>query len=213
MANREILKLLAGFRRFQGRYFNSDPSVASLNLGSGQAPKTLVIGCCDSRVDPAILSDAQPGELFVVRNVANLVPPFEEGNGFHGVSAAIEFAVVNLKVSNIVVLGHRQCGGIRALVENSKNRNRGFVDQWMKISAVALTRVKKRYPGADVEVLIRHCEMESILVSIDNLLSFPFVKEAVDEGRLTIMGTYFDLESGNLMTYSPEAGHFALVEL
>src|SRR5271155_4026926 len=103
---------MAGFRKFRDKYFaNEHPLYRRLST-VGQVPKTLIIACSDSRVDPAILTSASPGELFVVRNVANLVPPFQKGGGYHGVSAAIEFAVVNLKVENIIVMGHRQCGGI-----------------------------------------------------------------------------------------------------
>ncbi|MGZ3724040.1 MAG: carbonic anhydrase, partial [Bdellovibrionales bacterium] len=113
MSRKELLRLVSGFRRFREKYFDPEDS---LYRKAGQAPKTLVIGCSDSRVDPAIITSSGPGELFVVRNVANLVPPYETGGGLHGVSAAIEFAIVNLKVENVVILGHRQCGGIRALV-------------------------------------------------------------------------------------------------
>ena len=116
MPKKEIAKLMAGFKLFREKFFEGDnPTYGRLTTG-GQGPKTLIIGCSDSRVDPAIISSASPGEIFVVRNVANLVPPFEKGGGHHGVSAAIEFAVVNLQVETIIILGHRQCGGIRALL-------------------------------------------------------------------------------------------------
>ncbi len=117
MPKKEIVKLLQGFRQFKEKFYNSDdPTYGKLITGQ-QGPKTLIIGCSDSRVDPSLLSGSGPGEIFVVRNVANLVPPCEMGTkGRHGVSAAIEFAVVNLMVENIIILGHRQCGGIRALL-------------------------------------------------------------------------------------------------
>src|ERR1700733_11608814 len=110
MPKKEIAKMMVGFRHFREKFFLSDDNTYGRLTTDGQGPKTLIIGCSDSRADPAIMVGASPGELFVVRNVANLVPPFEKGGGYHGVSAAIEFSVVNLKVENIIILGHRQCG-------------------------------------------------------------------------------------------------------
>lgn len=213
MANREVKKLLAGFRRFQDRYYNSEKENLSKPLSAGQSPKTLMISCCDSRVDPALLTDASPGELFVVRNVANLIPPFEDGNGFHGVSAAIEFAVVNLKVANIIILGHRRCGGIHSLVTGTQVREDGFVSKWMKIADLAHQRILRRMPGADVDTICRACELESIVVSIENLNTFPFVQEALAQNSLQIMGIYFDLESGQLLTYDEFSRQFTQVEM
>lgn len=213
MANREIKRLLAGFRRFQDRYYNTEKESFLKQLAGGQSPKTLMIACCDSRVDPALMTDASPGELFVVRNVANLIPPYEDGLGFHGVSAAIEFAVVNLKVENIIVLGHRRCGGIQAMVTGSKTRTQGFVSKWMKIADIAHQRILRRHPGADVDTLCRACELESIVVSIENLNTFPFVQEALAQNSLQIMGAYFDLESGQLLSYDEFSRQFANVEM
>lgn len=213
MANREIKKLLAGFRRFQARYYGSDSQNDSNSLSAGQSPKTLMIACCDSRVDPALMTDASPGELFVIRNVANLIPPYEDGNGFHGVSSAIEFAVVNLKVANIIVMGHRRCGGIHSLVTGSGNKEHGFVAKWMKIAEIAHQRILRRLPGADVDTICRQCEMESIVVSMENLNTFPFVQEALAQNSLQIMGAYFDLESGQLLTYNEFTRQFTNVEV
>lgn len=205
MRHKEILKLLIGFRKFREQYFRDDKSLYN-NLSTGQAPKTLIIGCCDSRTDPAIISGASPGEIFVVRNVANLVPPFEKGGGHHGVSAAIEFAVQSLKVENIVILGHRQCGGIRALVAGDPVINEGFVGQWMKIASPAKEKILKKYPGESIDIQCRHCEMESILLSIENLKTFPFVQEALTERGINIIGIYFDLESGELHEFKEGQG-------
>lgn len=213
MANREIMRLLAGFRRFQDRYYKVEGTSFAKNFSTGQNPKTLMIACCDSRVDPALLTDASPGDLFVIRNVANLIPPYEEGNGFHGVSAAIEFAVVNLKVSNIIVLGHRRCGGIHALITGNKNKEQGFVDKWMKIAEIAHQRILRRLPGADVDTLCRSCEMESIVVSLENLNTFPFVQDALAKSQIEIMGAYFDLESGQLLSYDEFSRQFTSVEM
>jgi carbonic anhydrase len=203
---------MAGFRRFRQKFFLRRAN-SVYRRAEGQSPKTLIIACSDSRVDPAILSSAEPGDLFVVRNVANLVPPFERDTGFHGVSAAIEFAVDGLKVENIVVVGHRQCGGIRSLFEPSPVRPDGFVAQWMSIADGAKARVLDRMPDADQDTLCRQCEQESILVSLDNLKTFPFVAEAIAQRGLQLLGIYFDLESGVLMQLDQDSRSFVEVEI
>jgi len=214
MSKKEILRLMAGFRKFRDKYFaNEHPLYPRLTTGTGQTPKTLIIGCSDSRVDPAIITSASPGELFIVRNVANLVPPYEKGGGFHGVSAAIEFAVVNLKVENIIVLGHRQCGGIRALMLNQGTQPNGFVERWVRIAQSAKERVLEKHPGADEENLCRHGELESIITSLHNLRTFPFVQEAMDQRGLAVMGIYFDLESGHLFEYDEDHAEFRNIEV
>lgn len=212
--NHEIRRLIVGFRRFRDKYFaNEHPLYQRLTTGVGQTPKTLVIACSDSRVDPAIITSASPGELFVVRNVANLVPPYETGGGFHGVSAAIEFAVVNLKVETIIVMGHRQCGGIRALMMNQSSEPNGFVEQWVRIAQDAKERVMENATSTDEESLCRHGELEGIVTSLNNLRTFPFVTSAIADRGLAVMGVYFDLELGKLMTYDDEQKRFQLVEL
>ncbi len=214
MSKIEILRLMVGFRKFRDKYFaNEHPLYHRLATGSGQSPKTLIIGCSDSRVDPAIITSASPGELFIVRNVANLVPPYETGGGFHGVSAAIEFAVVNLNVENIIVLGHRQCGGIRALMLNHLTQPNGFVEQWVRIAQNAKDRVLEKYKGEDEETLCRHGELESIITSLMNLRTFPFVEAAIKSRNLSLMGVYFDLELGHLLEYDEALGTFRNVEV
>lgn len=209
----QILKMVAGFRRFRERIFLREGSIYSRG-DIRQSPKTLVIGCSDSRVDPAIISSAAPGELFVVRNVANLVPPYESAKtGFHGVSAAIEFAVVHLKVETIVILGHRLCGGIHALVTDSSKKTDGFIGQWMSIAQPAKDKVMLRYPNEDVDSLCRHCELESIVTSIDNLQTFPFVQQAIQERGLQVIGVYFDLEKGELFECDEASREFRQIQL
>lgn len=213
MARKDILKLLVGFKRFRERYFGEAESVYQKLSASGQTPKTLVIGCSDSRVDPAILTSAEPGDLFVIRNVANLVPPFEDAAGYHGVSSAIEFAVVNLRVENVVILGHRQCGGVRALMSGQIGASGRFVGEWVQIAQRAKDRVLQAFPHADFESQCRECEKESIAISIENLKTFPFVQEAIRERGLFIFGTYFDLESGELLEFDEEAASFKPLEI
>jgi carbonic anhydrase len=211
MPKKEIVRLMAGFRHFREKFYLSDDPTYSKLSTRPQGPKTLVIGCSDSRVDPAILSGAHPGEIFVVRNVANLVPPFEIGGGRHGVSAAIEFAVVNLKVEHVIILGHRQCGGIRALLFPEETQAGGFVQQWMKIADEAKSRALAAVPSAEPNELLRCCELESIRTSIENLRSFPFVASAEKDRGLEIHGIYFDLEKGELLELDGPSGKFSTI--
>jgi carbonic anhydrase len=213
MRRRELIRLVAGFKRFRLKYFDGDNSVYRKLSESGQTPKTLVIGCSDSRVDPAILSSASPGELFVVRNVANLVPPFEDNDGFHGVSSAIEFAVVNLKVENVVVLGHQQCGGIRALMNGVPNAQPSFIARWVSIADEAKQIVLKKFPDADGPILCGHCELESIRISIRNLRTFPFIQDAIREREISLVGAYFDMDEGRLLELNEALGSFTAVDV
>jgi carbonic anhydrase len=211
MARKDMLRLMVGFRKFREKYFLPEDSIYS-QLAIRQTPKTLIIGCSDSRVDPAIITSAEPGDIFVVRNVANLVPPYDLTGGFHGVSSAIEFAVLDLKVESVVVMGHRQCGGIRALMLD-QHRPAGFVHQWMRIAQDAKRRVLAKHAGADTETLCRECEMESIVTSIRNLRTFPFIRDAVTERGLNILGVFFDLERGELYEYVEDESKFKLLEV
>lgn len=200
--NTSLYRLVAGFKKFREKYFLQDAvenTVYHRLAFSGQAPKTLLIGCSDSRVDPAILTGASPGELFVVRNVANLVPPCEPSSvGFHGTSSALEFSVVNLKVENIIILGHRQCGGIRALLRGPDENKHSFVSQWMSIVADARKNIIALHPDADDDTKWRLMEMESMKISYKNVHTFPFVKDAIKDRGMNVIAVYFDLELGQL---------------
>lgn len=212
--NKEILKLVAGFRRFRSKYFFGEDALYNKLSHAGQNPKTLIIGCSDSRVDPALISSSSPGDIFVVRNVANLVPPYESANsGFHGVSAAIEFAVVNLKVENVVVLGHRQCGGIRALISGQQRKEGSFVGAWMEIARKAKERVLAKSPKLDFEAQCKECEMEGIVTSLENLKTFPFVLDAIQNRGLSLFGIYFDLEQGQLFEFDELQKSFKQLEI
>jgi carbonic anhydrase len=199
MPRRELARLMRGFRQFKDKFFSGEESPYTKFATGWQGPKTLMIGCCDSRVDPALLANAGPGEMFVVRNVANLVPPYETGGGHHGVSAAIEFAVVNLKVENVIVLGHRQCGGIRALLFPEEAKAGGFLQQWVKMAEPARLRALEHVDSSDPTALWKRCEMDSIQISLDNLRTFPFIEEAVRTRGLTLIGLYFDIEKGEIL--------------
>ncbi|XZG69439.1 carbonic anhydrase [Chitinibacteraceae bacterium HSL-7] len=202
-------QLVDGFRRFQERYYSGDHALFE-TLKDGQSPSTLMIACSDSRVDPAIITDCDPGDMFVVRNVANLVPPFETDGGFHGVSSAIEYAVCVLQVERIVVLGHYGCGGIRALVEGYEQlSDADFVGRWVRIAERARQQVLM--PGDSIEDRLRRCEMAAVGISLDNLMTFPFVAERVNAGKLKLTGWYFSLEQGALYEYDRDARAFCVL--
>jgi carbonic anhydrase len=203
----DIARLITGFRRFQKVYFRGDNELFD-ELKGGQNPNTLVIGCCDSRVDPAILTDSAPGELFVVRNVGNLVPPYEPDAGHHGISAALEYAVCGLQVQHVIVLGHSQCGGIAYLMKNEGAGQSEFIGHWVGMVAAAKQEVEDRLSGKPAEVRQRACEQAAILLSLDNLLTFPWLRERAEKGQLFLHGWYFDLVKGELLSYSPDTGAF-----
>lgn len=206
----EIKKLIDGFGRFRARYFVKEQDTFRQLVDQGQAPKVLIVACCDSRVDPAIITDCDPGDLFVVRNVANLVPPCEEGGHYHGTSAALEFGVCSLNVRHVIVLGHARCGGIRALMNGiSQEEDRdGFIGNWMNIAADARTRVLAELPEASPEARACACEQAAIQGSLDNLMTFPSIRERVEQGKLQLHGWYFDLEEGRLLGLDPGTQRF-----
>lgn len=201
--------LLSGYRDFMnGRYASESERYRTL-AREGQKPETLVIACCDSRTAPEIVFNAGPGELFVMRNVANLVPPYEPDEHFHATSAALEFAVQSLKVKHIVVLGHGRCGGIRAaLAPASEPLSPGdFIGRWMSLVAPAAGIV------ADYEMMTtgeRETALEriSIRFSIANLRTFPCVDILEKKGKLSLHGAWFDISSGELWTMDPATGDF-----
>ena len=207
---KDIPRFLAGFKNFQRTYFCDDNSFFS-NLKKVQTPNVLVIACCDSRVDPAILTGCEPGDMFVVRNVANLVPPYEKTPGNHGVSAAVEYAVKVLAVEHIIVLGHSCCGGIQALMQPRREQLGEFIAPWVKIAEPALLEVNAQLAGKDESLRQRACEQAAVLVSLENLLTFPWVFERVMRGETHLHGWYFDLHKGELLSYLPETGTFELL--
>lgn len=205
---KDLRNLISGFKRFQENYFNSDDTLYQ-RLGQRQIPKVLVVGCCDSRVDPAIITDCRPGDLFVVRNVANLIPPYQPDAHYHGVSAAVEYAVRVLQVEHAIVLGHSQCGGIDALMLSSDENPSGeFIDQWVAIAHPAKEAVQRSLGHKSEDLQHRACEQASILISLENLLSFPWVAERVQSQKLALHGWYFDLTNGELLGYHPHHGEF-----
>lgn len=199
--------LIEGFQRFKHRYFGDDQGLYD-SMKTGQPAKTLMVACCDSRVDPAILTDCDPGDLFTVRNVANLVPPCENDQHHHGTSSAIEFAVKGLGVENIIVMGHANCGGIKGLWESDDLNDSQFIHRWVSIAQEAKDWVKANHSNDSDAVKLKACEQRAVLVSLQNLLGFDFVRERVENGSLTLHGWYFDLTAGELLSYTPGSDKF-----
>jgi len=198
---KDIARFIAGFERFQDKYFGHDRELFD-RLGHAQRPRTMVIGCCDSRVDPATITGAEPGEMFVVRNVANLVPSYEPGGSFASVPAALEFAVQSLEVEHIIVLGHAQCGGVRALMSAAAPGGE-FIGKWVSIAQRARERVLAELPSKPAALQERACEQAAILVSLENLMTYPWIARRVEAGSLHLHGWYFDIGQGELLGYSP----------
>ena len=191
--------LLEGYRRFRANKFETERGRWK-ELAEGQSPRAIVIACSDSRADPATIFDTDPGEIFVVRNVANLVPPFETGGGRHGVSAALEFAVTQLNVPEIVVMGHERCGGISAaltgIFHGAPAGEGGFVHKWMsQIDDRAEAIAREHGTGEDAHRLL---EEVAIRQSLANLRSFPFVAEREKNGTLKLLGCHFSIRDGEL---------------
>lgn len=209
MSQDPIAKLIDGFGIFRGQYYAERREHFRAMLRDGQKPKVALIACSDSRVDPAIVLGTEPGDLFVVRNVAALVPPCEHGGAYHGTSAALEFAVRHLQVSDIVVFGHAHCGGIRSLVEGADApAATEFVTAWTSIAGAAHRRVLATQAQAPIEVRQRACEQSAVLVSLENLTTFPFIRERLENGSLRLHGWYFDLGTGELFRYDSLTSRF-----
>ncbi len=196
-----IDRLIAGFKSFRETYYDEQPDFYRTLVEKGQKPDVMVIACSDSRVNPSIVAKAEPGELFVLRNVANLVPPYEPDSHYHGTSAALEFAVRDLEVAHVIVLGHSHCGGIRCLCEgHGDGEEREFLDGWMSLVERA------RDDALEGEVRLRHMEREAVKISLANLQTFPWVKRRVEDGRLKLHGWWFDLEAGELLAHQAQGG-------
>ncbi|HEY0674459.1 MAG TPA: carbonic anhydrase [Longimicrobiales bacterium] len=199
-------RLIEGLRRYQREQLPRLRERFAKLAAEGQKPTTLFIGCSDSRVLPNLLTDSGPGEIFMVRNVGNFVPPFEEDAGFHGVSAAIEFAVLTLEVTDIVVCGHSDCGAIRALYQPVEQLS-PHVKSWLELGRPAMTSVIE-----SEEERLRHTERLSIIVQLERLLSFPMVRERVESGRLTLHGWYFIVATGEVRILDFATGNFVAPE-
>jgi carbonic anhydrase len=203
--------LLEGYRTFTTQRLPTEQTRYRELSERGQSPEVMVIGCCDSRVSPEVIFDAGPGELFVVRNVANLVPVYEPDANAHGVSAALEFAVVVLKVKHIVVLGHAQCGGVRAFIDHAAPLSPSdFIGRWMSLFIKPGEQVEKREQESYEDFVLR-IEKAAVHRSLENLMTFPFVKKAVESGAMSLHGAYFGVKEGSLAVLDRDAKEFRRV--
>ena len=203
--------LLSGYRRFRQTGWSRERDRWS-QLAEGQSPKVMVIACSDSRVDPAQIFDARPGEIFVVRNVANLVPPFEPDSNYHGVSAALEFAVTQLEVEELVVMGHGFCGGCAAALtgqfDDAGHGAGHFIAHWIGMLSEARDRIRARHPALD-RAAFQEMELEGVRLSLRNLRSFPWVRGREETGRLKLHGAFFAIADGILHLCDESSGGFA----
>jgi carbonic anhydrase len=206
----DFATLIQGYERFKSKDWHTQRARWA-ELAEGQSPKVMVIACSDSRVDPAMIFDTSPGEMFVVRNVANLVPPYELGGGRHGVSAALEFAVTQLDVPEIVVMGHGGCGGCRAALEqsfkNAKPGEGGFISRWIDLLDEAREKVIHDHGMSDNA--LRAMEHEAVKVSLANLRTFSCIREREADGRIKLHGAYFAISDGKLNLLDEARGTFA----
>ncbi len=195
---RGMKRLLEGYQRFRVHRWHEQKALYR-ELDKGQTPHACVLSCCDSRVDPAAIFDAEPGDLFIIRNVANLVPPYKPGEGLQGTSTAIEYAVRMLKVETLLVLGHERCGGVAAAVQPPPG-DTAFIERWIHLLDAA-----KEKAGGSTDAI----ELESIKVSLARLMTFPFVADAVANGTLSLAGARFSIFKGRLEILNPASGEFA----
>ena len=201
---KKLGNLLSGYLKFRQKYVEDEKTLMHELHTQGQSPQVMVVSCCDSRVDPALILQCDPGDLFVVRNIANIVPPYETDSAHHGTSAALEFGIKSLQVKHLIIMAHSECGGIKAWVENkkscdaAKNAKEGFLDNWLSIIDVP------DYQNLEVN----DCAKFALKNSYNNCLSFPWIKEKLDNKLLEIHLWFFDIKSGNIQMYSWQENKF-----
>lgn len=194
--------LIEGYQRFREGYFEQNRQQLADLAHLGQSPKVAIIACCDSRVDPSVITDSTPGDLFVIRNVANLVPPCEGEGAWHGTSAALEFAVCGLEVEHIIILGHARCGGIRSLLQDQENKSDNkFISSWMSIVDEAREQALAKNELQSLDEQAHACELDAIKISLRNLQTFPWIRERVEKNNLQLHGGYYDMMSGDVLHY------------
>lgn len=204
-------RLIEGYRRFRAHNYAHEVEEWR-KLAEGQRPRTMVVACSDSRVDPATIFSASPGELFVVRNVANLVPPFSNDMLHHGTSAALEFAVRTLEVEQIVVMGHGECGGIRACLDTARGGPVSyFIGPWVEIAAPARDEILRTRNWISDQDARHALERAAILLSLENLETFPFIREAMEARGLRLDGAWFAIAEGELNWLDRPSGQFRRV--
>lgn len=212
----EALKnLISGYKKFRQNYLSSKFEANRQELSKGQNPKVMIISCSDSRVNPAVLTHAGLGEIFSVSNVANLVPPYKEGKEtHHSTSAAIEFAVNSLKVEHIIIMGHSSCGGIQSLMSGVHKEHEdtySFIEPWMEIAHDAKEKVLSEHPNADKDEKEHLCEKEALLISLNNLNGFPWVKKGKAKGTLKTHAWYYDISAGDISFWDDDMQKFTFL--
>lgn len=194
---KSLNKILQGYADFRKQYATGNHSVMQQLAAHGQQPEVMIVACCDSRVDPSVILQCDPGELFVVRNVANIVPPYECDEKHHGTSAALEFGVRHLNVKHLIILGHTQCGGIHALVNWDNTKKNDFISNWVSLIDIHLKT-------HDIDT----CAKQALTHSYENCLTFPWIKKRVDNGTLKIHRWFFNIKAGEIFVYSEEHERF-----
>ena len=195
-------ELIQGFHNFKEEYFLREREFFSA-LVHGQSPKTLVIACCDSRVDPAILMGCRPGDLFVVRSIAAIVPNEEQAGEHDAVVSAVEYGVKHLDIRNIIVMGHSNCGGIHGLLHPSTVAKERYISRWLCLAHPVLEELEHEDPDEPAPIRARRCEEGAVLMSIDNLLSYDWIKSRVDAGTLELHALYYDMADGMMNVWNP----------
>ncbi len=192
-------RLLEGYNAFTAGRLQNEQARYNELAQLGQSPEVMVVGCCDSRVSPEVIFDARPGELFVVRNVANIIPPYSPDGQAHGVSAALEFGIGALRIKHIVVLGHAHCGGVKAYVHDSEPLSPGdFIGKWMQLMAPAAHKIGPISGGEDHADYLKRLEQANIANSLDNLMTFPLLARLIEKGKVATHGAYFGVATGDL---------------
>jgi carbonic anhydrase len=206
----QLTELIEGYRRFREKDWAHERERWA-DMAEGQSPKVMVLSCADSRVDPAQIFDARPGEMFVVRNIAALAPPYETSRGFHGVSAAVEFAVTQLKVGEILVMGHGLCGGCAAALtgefDDTEPGEGHFIADWVRMLSGARERVRAHHHALDRDAFL-DMEREAVKVSLANLRTFPWIVERETAGTLKLHGAHFSIDEGRLHVLDEAEGDF-----
>ena len=212
----EIKKLIDGNKKFRKNFFNKNSALFHDLVERGQHPKVMVVACSDSRVNPSMIFSCQPGELFLIRSMANLVPPCEDMSTYHGTSATLEFGTSFLQVEHIIILGHTQCGGIQALIEGAnkavdKNPH-SFIAKWMEIARPAYDKVITEHANASLEEKVILCEQYALINSLNNLHSFSWIQERIQAGKLAVHAWYLDLTTGIVHIYDEQKGRWFFYE-
>lgn len=193
-------KILKGYEKFRKKYAHENRSIMKSLSYHGQQPEIMIVACCDSRVDPALILQCDPGDLFIVRNVANIVPPYEKDDSHHGTSAALEFGIRILKVKHLILLGHSQCGGIQALLNQSTSTDNDFITPW--VSVLDAKHAHSHSQSADEFAKV------ALSQSYQNCLDFPWIKEKIERKELTIHRWFFDIKSGQIFSHSNEMDQY-----